>query len=85
MHSTREIFPLFETQHVLSHILHIIRKLFFLQILFYPLSNDISKFCDVMSSILVTWRDNILKEIFSPGNYKLYFPQKLMLKIASDM
>ena len=39
---------------------------------------------DVTSSTLVVRRDSILKEIFSHGNYKLYFPQKL-LKIASDI
>ena len=61
-----------------------VKIFFFLQILFYALSNDISKFCDVTSSTHVGRRDNVLNEVFPPGNYKLYFPQKL-LKIASDM
>ena len=40
-------------------------------------------FCDITSSTHVARHDSILKEIFPPGNYKLYFPQKL-LKIASE-
>ena len=52
---------------------------FFLQILFYILSNDINKFCDVTSSTLVAQYDSILKEIFPPGNYKLYFPAEITI------
>ena len=48
------------------------------------LSNDVEMFCDITSSTLVTPHDSILQEIFPPGNYKLYCPQKLV-KIASDM
>ena len=48
-------------------------------ILFYALLNDVNKFCDVRSSTLVARRDNVLKEIFPPGNYKLYFQQKLQI------
>ena len=37
------------------------------------------------SPTLVMRCDSVLKEIFPPGNYKLYFRQKLLLKLASDM
>ena len=61
---------------------------FFLWILFYDVSNDIKKLCDITSATLVVRHDSILKEIFPPGNYivyyKLYFLQKL-LKIAIDL
>ena len=57
---------------------------FFLQFLFYALSNDVSKFYDITSSTLVTLGDSILKEIFPPRNSKLFFLQK-QLKIDSDM
>ena len=74
-----------QTQCVLTYILHTIKIFFFFfLILFYTLSNDASKFCDVTSSTLVMWHDSILKEMFPPGNYKLYYTQKL-LKIASGM
>ena len=42
---------------------------FFLRILFYGLSNDVKKFCDVTSSTLIARRDSVLKEIFPPWNY----------------
>ena len=58
--------------------------IFFFWILFYALSDDINKFRDVTSSTLMARRDSILKEIFPPGNYKIYFMQKL-LKVASDV
>ena len=54
------------------------KNAFFLRILFYALSNDTNTFCDATSSILVARRDNVLKEIFPPGNDTLYFPQKLL-------
>ena len=57
---------------------------FFLRILFYALSNDGNKFCDVTSSTLVARRNNVLKEIFPSGNYNLYSPQ-ILLNIASGM
>ena len=53
-------------------------------LLFYALSNNVKKFCDVTSSTLIAQIDSVLKGRFPPGNYKLYFQQKL-LKIASDM
>ena len=58
--------------------------IFFLRILFYALSNDVIKFCNITSSTHAARRDVVLKEILPPGNYKLYFSQKV-LKKASDM
>ena len=58
--------------------------IFLLRILFYALSNDISKFCEVSSSSLVSRHESVLNDIFPSENYELYFPQKL-LKIALDM
>ena len=60
------------------------KTIFFLQILFYALLNDVNNFCDFTSSTLVARRGSVLKEIFTFGNYKLYFPQKLP-KIVSDV
>ena len=57
--------------------------IFLFVILFNALSNDVNKFCDITSSTTVARRDNVLREVFPSGNYKLYFPQKL-LKVASD-
>ena len=57
--------------------------LFFSDSVLYALSNDVNKFCDVTSSTLVARRDSVLKKIFPTGNYKLYFPQKLLTKSFS--
>ena len=61
---------------------------FFLsQTLFYAFSIDVNKFSDVTSSTLIKRRDSVLKEMFPPGNYKLYFPQKLakLLQICNTL
>ena len=52
----------------------------FLHILFQALSNKVNKFCKVTSSTLTVPCDSIQKEIFPTGNYKFYFPQKLLKK-----
>ena len=57
--------------------------IFFLRILFYNLSNDVNILRHYVIHTRRARRDSVLKETFPPGNYKLYFLQKL-LKIASE-
>ena len=62
---SKEMFPVFQTQGVLTYILHIIKMFVFLQIPFYTFlmfSNDIYKFCDVTSSTHITQHDSGLRK-----------------------
>ena len=46
---------------------------------FYAPSNDVNVFCDATLFTVVVQCDSPLQEIFPPGYYKLYVPQKLLM------